>query len=64
MAINYYKSVILGTCIPSKPKLIDNVRKHVNFEFPSSGLVMTTNILALELHEMLNLIAAVVILVL
>ena len=30
---------MLDTCLPSKPKLIGNVRKHVNFECVSIGLV-------------------------
>ena len=62
LALNYYKSVMLDTCLPSKPKLICNVRKHVNFECTSIGLV-TTNTLALELHQMLNFIANAVTLV-
>ena len=40
LALNYYKSVMLDTCLPSKPKLICNVRKHVNFECTSIGLVI------------------------
>ena len=40
MALNYYKSVMLDTCLPSKPKLIGNVRKHENFECVSIGLVI------------------------
>ena len=39
VALNYYKSVMCDTCLPSKPKLIGNVRKHVNFECVSIGLV-------------------------
>ena len=40
LALNYCKSVMLDTCLPSKPKLICNVRKHVNFECTSIGLVI------------------------
>ena len=40
VALNYYKSVMLDTCLPSKPKLIGNFRKHVNFECANIGLVI------------------------
>ena len=40
VALNYYKSVMLDTCLLSKPKLIGNVRKHENFECVSIGLVI------------------------
>ena len=40
VALNYYKSAILDTCLPSKPKLFGNVRKHVDFECTSIGLVI------------------------
>ena len=40
VALNYYKSVMLDTCLPNKPKLIDNFRKHVNFECANIGLVI------------------------
>ena len=31
---------MLDTCLPSKPKLIGQVRKHVNFECVGIGLVI------------------------
>ena len=31
---------MLDTCLPSKPKLIGNFRKHVNFECVNIGLVI------------------------
>ena len=40
VALNYYKSVMLDTCLPSKPKLIGNFRKHVNFECANIGLLI------------------------
>ena len=40
VALNYSKSVMLDTCLPSKPKLIGQVRKHVNFECVGVGLVI------------------------
>ena len=64
MALNYYKSVTLSICLSSKLKLVNNVRKHVNFECAMIGLVIDSECPCLGVYQMPNSIALAVILVL
>ena len=64
MALNYYKPVTLSICLSSKPKLINIVRKHVNFEYAMIGLVIDSECPCLGVYQMPNSTVVAVVLVL